>query len=43
MHKVQARIILITAFNGEKHTILFDDGEDNLKLSDETFRIRAAP
>ena len=34
---------VITAFNGEKHTILFDDGEDNLKLSDETFRIRAAP
>ena len=36
---------VITAFNDEKHTILFDvDGKpDDLKLSDETFRIRAAP
>ena len=36
---------VITAFNGEtqEHTILFDDGEDKLKLSDETFRIPAAP
>jgi hypothetical protein len=36
---------VITAFNDGKHTILFDvDGKpDDLKLSDETFRIRAAP
>ena len=36
---------VITAFNGktQEHTILFNDGEDKLKLSDETFRIPAAP
>ena len=35
---------VITAFNDGKHTVHFDDGdEQDLKLSDETFRIRAAP
>ena len=35
---------VITAFDDEKHTIQFDDGdEQDLKLSKETFRIRAAP
>ena len=35
---------VVTAFNGEKHTIKYDDGdEEDLKLSDATFRIRTAP
>ena len=35
---------VITAFNDGEHTVHFDNGdEEDLKLSDETFRIRAAP
>ena len=35
---------VITAFDDGKHKVQFDDGdEQDLKLSDETFRIRAAP
>ena len=35
---------VITAFNDGKHKVQFDDGdEQDLKLSNETFRIRATP